>query len=63
MAENISRVANQKMMALLAERIDSRIEELEKEVSLLRLALQDADIQIPINLPAGDDPGQQKLVI
>ena len=54
----------QKMVVKLAERMDKRIEKLEKEVADLKVALQDAEIPIPVRPPTGDeDPAQQKLEV
>ena len=57
-------IANQKMVVMLAERIDKRIIELEKQVADLKTALQEAEIPIPVRPPAGGaDPAQQKLEV
>ena len=57
-------IANQTMVVMLAERIDKRIVELERQVADLKAALQDAEIPIPVRPPTSDeDPAQQKLEV
>ena len=57
-------IANQKMVVMLAERIDKRIIELEKQVADLKTALQEAEIPIPVRPRMdGEDPAQQKLAV